>query len=146
MPEVKEIIVNFRVDEVVPEPNRTKLFFIIHQAMLDGSLDWNNPIKITNHDKPVDPYSRDQAFMGVTKIHNQLSQFLFDVVDRYNLTNDRHEYYLIKLNGAIEHELIKHGSLVYLPQTNQIFKYADDWNSSILLSHEYVFVLTYSQI
>jgi hypothetical protein len=141
MVETKEIHLKFRVDEVVPEPNRTKLFFIIHQSMLDGSLDWGRPIKIVNHSKPVDPYSDNESFMHVTKIHNQLSEHLDKINKKYDVSNNFEEYYLIKLNGLTNHSMIIHGCLIYLPQTNQAFRYADDWNADILLSHEYVFVI-----
>ncbi len=141
MAETKEIYVNFRVDDVVPEPNRTKLFFIIHQSMIDESLNWEEPVKIINYKEPVDPYSKDQYFMNTTKIHNQLTEHLDKVIKDYNLSNNLDNYFLVKLNGRIEHPLINFGCLVYLPQTNQLFSYYSDWDSRILLSHEYAFIV-----
>jgi hypothetical protein len=141
MPETKEVQMRFRMDEIVPEPNRTKLFFIIHQSTLDGSIDFNDPVYITNHQEDVDPYSNDQAYMHRTKIHNQISKHLYAVTDKCGIPVNRKEYYLIKLFNRTHSEMIKPGSVVYLPQTNQMVICSDDWNEDILLSHEYVFVI-----
>lgn len=141
MPETKEVLMRFRIDDIVPEPNRTKLFFIIHQAMLDGSLNFGGPITITNYKYEVDPYSKDQEYMNLTKIHNQLSQHLYGVIDKYNIPVNRDKYYLVKLFGNVDNEIITNGSIIYLPQTNQMVIYNDDWKPEILLSHEYAFVI-----
>jgi hypothetical protein len=109
--------------------------------MVDGSLDWGIPVEIVNHKEPVDPYSADEYFMNVTKIHNQLSEHLLRVVNKYFPSKKFDTYHLIRLSGMTNHELISNGSIIYLPQTNQVFTYSDDWDENILLSHEYVFVI-----
>lgn len=137
-----EIESNLRVDDVVND--HKKIFLVIHQSMLDESLDWNSGvIELTNMKQLVDPYQISQEFMNKTKLFNLIYDGINGIIENNfhnSVTYDK--FYLIKLFNKNSLPIEIDNALIYFPQTNQAYFKSDHWwDERVLLSHEYVFVV-----
>lgn len=136
----EELKLDFRFDNAVK--NHEKIFYVIHQAMLNDSLKFvNNRLHIKNCRRLAGPYIHDPDTMIKTKFNNLLYESILEMESKLN--NVKIDYfYLVKTNGSIDVEFENSLALIYLPQTNQYILYEPStWDPRVLLSHEYIFIM-----